>query len=398
MKKYTLLGLIALALVASGQAKAEDRYVGGGFELSGHVDVVTAYQHSDKDAAAAGNLGGAIGEFRGNNGGRDGDDYETMIDSVELDIAKTFGEHIRLRADIDFASVNQSGRGPSSDGATAALEQAYVTVNVPIGNGGELLVGKFNAPIGFEPVDRPALLTVTHNNLYNFITPTNLTGFDFYYAFNDLVDIHLYIVNDLNDTVWAATAAGNTITVDSAMPSFGTRLGFTWGEEGSESTVGLSIAGGPEQSEAANQEGENQHWDYLGDVDFSLQVTDALLIGGEGGFRQSNLDDDDRAALLAAGITDDANSKIFGGMLLLDYRFSEAWAGTFRYDYVYDVNPAAQFTGVDEQIHGFTLAARYQITDGALFKMEYKFEFADPAGNANNSDYHSVAAEFAYTF
>ena len=45
-----------------------------------------------------------------------------------------------------------------------------------------------------------------------------------------------------------------------------------------------------------------------------------------------------------------------------------------------------------------TLGAGYQIADGAKMKLEYRFDFAAVAGPAFNSDYHSVLAEFDYSF
>ena len=379
MKRTLYISLAALLCVA-GQANAEGGSVAGGFEASGHVDVVAAYQHSDVDAAAASNFGGAAGEFLGNNGGANGDTFGFFIDSVELDIAKSFGENIRLRADIDFGAFPESSPAqPATGGTIVNLEQAYATTNIGAGNGGEFLVGKFNAPIGFEPVDRTQLHTVSHGNIFNFVTPSNLTGAKIYYAFGDVVDLNVYVVNSLSS---------NLVTVDSALPSVGGRLGFTWGEEGDESTLGISAAAGPEQNDgAAVPVSQNAHWDLLGDIDFAFQVTENLLIGGEGVYRQRN----------ALDATVD-NAKVLGGELLLNYAFSEVWDGTFRYDYLNDVDDDTPFFAATAQtIHAWTLAAGYQIADGAKFKLEYKFEFVDPQGG-NKSDYHAVAVEYAYNF
>lgn len=394
MKKSLLLSVAALSLTVGSVALADDAYVAGGFEASGHVNVVAGWSHSDKDAQFAGNFGSAMGEFLGNNGGNDDDTFAFLIDEVELDISKTFGENVRLRADIEFSPVEDGGAPGAlnvTESSVANLEQAYVTVNVPVGDGAELLFGKFNVPIGFESVDRNELLTVSHSNVYNFLTPTNATGAKFYVAFNDLVDLSLYVVNDLNRDGFSDIVNG---VGDSAIPSVGGRLGFNWGEEGSESTVGLSAAAGPEQPQ------QNAHWDYLADIDFSLHVTDALLIGGEAIYRQSNR--------TVAESTVDANDyKAYGAQLLFNYQFSDVWDGTLRFDYIHDMNAraaaaaglgGARFSGVDEQIMAGTVVAGYQITDGAKFKLEYKFEYADPQGTANNSDYHSVVGMFAYNF
>lgn len=371
MKKL-YFSLAALLLIA-GQASAGEGSVAGGFEASGHVDVVVGYMHTDQDAGAVTALGGAVGEFLGGANGANDDTFQFFIDSVELDLAKSFGENIRARADIDFGTIPESGVFPAQSGAAIVnLEQAYVTTNVALGNGGEFLVGLFNAPIGFDPVDRPELHTVSHSDIFSLgIVPVNVTGAKFYYAFGDLIDLNIYVVNDLTRQGAAA---------DSVIPSGGARLGFTWGEEGSESTFGISAAAGPEQ-------GQMDDIDMLGDIDFALQVTDNLLIGGEGIYRQRNSD----------GATADA--KVLAGQLVLNYAFSEVWDGTFRYEYTHDVDDTTQFFSAvgSEQIQSATIAAGYQIADGAKFKLEYQFEFANP--NAGNSaDFHSVVAEYAYNF
>lgn len=377
MKKMIIIGGLALFLAVGTGVSAGD---GSGIETSGHVDVVSGWHHADQDAGTT--FGSAIGEFTGAPAGND-DTFQFFIDSVELDIGKTFGENIRLRADIDFVSATSSGLAPATGGVVANLEQAYVTSNIALGNGVELLVGRFNVPIGFEPVDRNELTTVSHSNIFNTslgganvgLIPINATGAKFYYA-GEQVDVHLYIVNDLND---------GGVATDSAYPSGGVRVGFNWGEEGSESTIGLSLAGGPEQPN------QNTHFDYLADIDFAVQVSDSLLIGGEALGRQRNADPNQ-------GETN--NARVFAGLLLVNYEFSEVWDGTFRADYVNvgsDAAANAEFGGVEQQVYAAAVAAGYQITDDAKFKLEYKFEYADPAAG-NKADYHSVVGEWAYNF
>src|SRR5262249_21115409 len=148
---------------------------------------------------------------------------------------------IRVRADLDFGRfLSGSGRNTQA-GSNFNLEQGYLTANVPVGKGMELLLGRFNAPIGLESVDRADNIALSFSNVYRSLRPDNLTDLKIYSAFNDHFDWSLYLVNNLADAVVPAVGA------DSAIPSYGTRFGFTWGAKDKESTIGFSYAGGPEQ-------------------------------------------------------------------------------------------------------------------------------------------------------
>jgi putative OmpL-like beta-barrel porin-2 len=417
MKK---LGIFALAaalasFTAIGSSRAAES-AAGGLEFSGNVDVVTGWQHDDGGTYdplgscpnglgglgcnaidTAGSGSGQLGDFRG-LATPNRDTFNFYLDQVELDLQKTFGENIRLRADLDFGrflsgsfNTTASGLNPTS---AFNLEQGYVTANIPVGNGMEFLIGRFNAPIGLESVDRPDNITLSFSDIYRYVRPHNVTGAKIYYAFNNWFDWSVYLVNNLSDSI--SFAAGT----DSAIPSWGTRFGFTWGAEGQKSTLGLSYAGGPEQNN------NNAHLTHILDLDFLLHVTKNFRIGGEGIYRQDNV----VAAL--EGLT--PNSKAIGGQLVLAYAPSETWDFFFRYDYLHDINPTAAYTGVDQQINAFSVGTTYQITDGAKMKLEYRLDLHNYATNQGlpgilavppavtladtSSIQNAFSAEFAYNF
>ncbi len=425
MKKLALSAMvIATALVGAGSLQAGDKgSAAGGLELSGNVDVVTGWQHDSKnsqgllnsinDADNATLLGeGQLGDFRG-QGAAYRDTFNFYIDQVELDINKTFGENIRIRADLDFGR-NLSGSQRNTGGQNFNLEQGYVTANIPVGNGLEFLVGRFNAPIGLEAVDRANNIALSYTNLYRYVRPHNVTGMKLYYAFNDLFDWHIYAVNNLYDQIGRTGVSAVAVppaAVDTPIPSFGTRFGFTWGEKGKESTVGLSYAGGPEGGAIGIN--AMRHFTNIADLDFSFHATDNFIIAGEGIFRQDNIG----GACVPGGINSAAvntrNCRAFGGNLLLAYNFSETWGMYFRYDYLYDrsgnyINPAnmaATATKLSRQIHDFSLGASYQITEGAKMKMEYRLDMGlipaggIAAGSASAKSWNNAfALEFAYNF
>jgi len=419
MKKIALAaGLLMMSLSLPSHAEESKA---GGLEFSGNVDVVTGWQHDDRASfsptlAVPGGFvafpgSGLLGDFRGANA-PSRDTFNFYIDQVELDLNKSFGDRIRLRVDLDFGRVlSGSTRVTESPPAFANfgnpfpnnfnLEQAYVTVGIP-GNG-ELLFGRFNAPIGYYVVDRADNPTISFSNIYEFVSPTNVTGMKAYWAFNDNIDLHVYLVNQLYDCLFTVGCLSGPsvpgVSGDSAIPSWGMRLGYNWGSEKSKSTVGISYAGGPEQP------GHNAHLTHMFDLDFALHPTENLLIAGEGIYYQQDLSPQ-QVAVLGAGAP---NNKFFGGLLVLDYSLSDIWDVFFSYGYVHDLQGA--LTGIDQQINNFVIGAGYQITDDAKLKLEYRADLhhysqaaaasgaASFGTNGNQTALsNAVAAEFAYRF
>lgn len=394
MKKL-IIAVLALGLIGMFSATANADYVGGGFEASGSVMAGVGYQHfnskvqteiatNDQEASTSGVIGRYIPQpALGVAPAARQDNLEFFVDSVELDIMKSFGENIRLRADLDF------GRFASGSNFGAFfLEQAYATANIPLGNGIEILFGRFNVPIGFESVDPVDNDTISKSILIRSgIRPTNSTGLKFYYAFSDLVDLHFYIVNQLTRDVY--TFKANDI------PSFGLRLGFNWGDPGMESTFGISGFAGLEHNASTKR-----NWTFAGDMDLNWWVTESFAWGMEGIFRKDNA----ISSLPVAGALN--NMFTFGGLLNLKYLFSDVWDGTLKYAMAYQnkaTNGTWDFIGgtglIGKQtVHEISLAGNYAIADGAKLKLEGRFDIVDPTGGGNTEYVYGAALAFAYDF
>lgn len=427
MKKLGLVALVATLVLSSAVSlKAADKKGSpGGLELSGNVDVVTGWQHDSKnadtfvgtngtnaivstinDADNTGLLGeGQLGDFRGLGSPRR-DTFNFYLDQVELDLNKTFGENIRLRADLDFGRF-LSGSQRVTGNNNFLLEQGYVTANIPLGNGVEFLIGRYNVPLGLESVDRAENITLSYTNLYRFIRPHNVTGAKIYYAFSDVFDLHIGVVNNLYDQIFGTPAgsAGNNFRNDTPVPSYHARFGFTWGEKGKEHVVGLSYAGGPEGvvphlvGGTLVSQNLERHFTHIADIDYSFHVTDAFVIAGEAIYRQDNKNGGACNSLTK-------NCKSWAAQATFAYNFNETWNGYFRYEYLHDFQ--GNYTNVDQQIHAFSLGAGYQIADGAKMKLEYQLDLGLPARNIAKQTAYSTygrtywnnafALEFAYNF
>lgn len=367
-----LVSAIAVALVGAaltGSARAEDS---SGLEISGNITSVTGWQRSTQNGTTArtplGNAG-LLGDNLAAIGGSGTDTFGFYVDQVEVDLAKSFGENIRVRADLDFSPA-----GPGS--GAEIVEQAYTTANIPAGNGIELLVGRFNSGIGLDPIDRNELRTVSFSMPHRVLLPHNLTGARLGYDWSENTRLEFYIVNDLSD---------NLSSTD--VPSLGMNLSYAWGEEGNKSWVKFSGAAGPEK---ATKKG----YTFLTDLSASWAVSDAFRLGIEGDYRQ----DDGTAG---------ANAKNFAGALSGTYAFSDVWDGTLRYSFVKQ-SKAVSGVAANEVVgsaglgyigynHEFVLATGYQITDGARFVLEGRGDLAKATGVTSGLGY-GLGAKFAYSF
>ncbi len=417
--KALLVGMLALTL--SSPAFAAES-AAGGLEFSGNTSILAGWQQDDSGAltdpltGTGITLGGMFALVRGPRV-MDRTTFNFYLDQFEVDLNKSFGENIRIRADLDFGRA-LSGSIRSTEGSNFVLEQGYVTAGIL---GGEFLIGRFNAPIGYYVVDRAFNPTVSFSNIYIYLTPTNVTGAKMYWSFNDWLDLNLYVINQMFDCLFVAgclvgpstkpgpinpgtvLATNPTGSADSAIPSWGMRLGFNWGEEDTASTVGISYMGGPEQP------GNNLHLDHMFDLDFAIKLTENLLVAGEGIYYQRN----NIPGQLGP------NAKFAGGLLVIDWAASEIWDLFASYGYVHDFQGVV--TGADMQVHNFVLGFGYQITEGAKFKFEgradyflyaatqgvrTKFAQAIAAGGPvfpvavpdTNSWSFGAGGEFAYTF
>lgn len=382
MRKLLATAVILVTTIVAANVRAED---GSGLEISGNITNVGGWQRGAK-SLPAGNHAGILNDGFAQPTNKK-NDFAIVNDQVELDLAKSFGENIRARADLDFSAHNGT--------LHPIAEQAYVTANIPAGNGWELLAGRFNSGIGLDPVDRNELSTVSYSIVHRTLLPHNLTGARLGYNFNEATRAEFFVVNNLRDaapgttvvTGSGATAAGS----DTAIPGLGLNVVYSWGEEGNNSWVKLNAAASPETA-------SRKPWSALADLSASLAVNEALKVGLEGVYRQD-------------GVVATNDSRFFGGQAKATYAFSDVWDGTLRYSIVHDrqgpgavatVNPLG-LTGFNGTTggtaHQISLATGYAIADGARFVLEGNVDMSKARGTGTTTSYAmGVAGMFAYSF
>lgn len=411
MRKFTMMAL-ALAVVGASVAAHADEYVKGGFEMGGAVNAGLGFQYNNTNsqsgtatatfggAAGTGNQygpigAGPLGEFTQYNtapGGAYGKmSFEFYSDGVQLNLSKSFGENIRSRVDLVFGSANY---GSSSVTLAPAIAQAYVTANIPAGNGMEFLAGHFFSPFGYEKTFRNENNTVTHSVVWA-LRPTNFTGLKFYYSFTDLIDLHVYGYNNMRDNLGASFSKD--------MPGYGVTLGFNWGDEGKKSRVDVTALAGPEST--GNLTGglsdKMGNWTYMGDVSWNWHINDSFTFGGEGLYR------------IDGANTGTPKSKVMAVVGDLNYAFTDVWDGTLKLAYAHQ-NDVTATAGSIEALSGAllstggaglrtnvmqgSLATQYQIADGAKLQAEFRLDYAKATGGAGKTMNYGPILNFAYAF
>jgi len=90
---------------------------------------------------------------------------------------------------------NYNGQGNSN---ALFLEQAYVNLRAPVGNGWDFKVGKFVTILGYEVIERPANMNITYGQLWQNAFPLTYVGVLSSYRFDDYLDGKLGVVNGSN--------------------------------------------------------------------------------------------------------------------------------------------------------------------------------------------------------
>ena len=94
------------------------------------------------------------------------------------------------------------------------LEQAYVAIRAPVGNGWDFKVGKFVSTLGYEVIERPANMNITYGLLFQNAYPLWYTGVLSSYRFDDYLDAKLGVVNGSNsDNNTTVNANGDAVAV-----------------------------------------------------------------------------------------------------------------------------------------------------------------------------------------
>ena len=217
-----LVALASLSLADSGpdaSAKDTKKMVQNNFvetaqrgvKLSGYVDAGYSYNFTGNSQSSS-TVNGRFGSDTAQRG-----DFNLYAVKLALEKALTsenkaqagFRTDVMIGEDAAFlANRDQNGGGVGNNDQNSNqlfLEQAYVSIRAPVGNGWDFKVGKFVSILGYEVIERPANMNVTYGLLWQQF-PLYYTGVLSSYKFDDYLDGKLGVVNGSNSDNNTTTA------------------------------------------------------------------------------------------------------------------------------------------------------------------------------------------------
>jgi hypothetical protein len=292
-----------------------------------------------------------------------------------------------FRADVKIGedAQNLSANGTAGTSDTISLDQAYVIVRAPIGNGLDITAGKFASLLGYEVDDRPANLNITFGYDYFFQT-THQTGVKLYYPVNDIIELQ--------------AAVSNGSGIDTNSNNFG---GLTNGNSsdayGATGTINIKAPGG------------NANW-FNGIYVASGSANDGLSSGTLPNGSNSDATvlwnswgnwapkfANDKLLLGFSNTIGGSDYTFWNASLYAKYQFTDIFSLASRTSYLHSVDndgaTGLTFVPINGDIYSYTLTAGFNLLENLLVRAEYRIDLAD---ESTNGVANTVSAQVVYTF
>lgn len=262
------------------------------------------------------------------------------------------------------------------------LNQAFVTVGVPVGNGLLFTVGKFVTPIGYELINPTLNPLYSHSYLFGFAIPFTHTGVMAKYSFNENFSLTGGIVRG-----WDQSLEDNNDE-----PSYFVSAGYTWNRDDAE-PINFIVTGmtGPEQ---ANEGG---NWRSIVDVIVSTKVSDQLTVAVNGDYAY-----EEDAQLNNEGIATGKQAQWYGVAGYATYEISDMFSVSARGEWFNDHdNVRGLGTNVYEATLGVAIKpfANHEIGSHLIIRPEVRYDYAEQGiFDGGENDQLTVAADVIFTF
>ena len=322
-----------------------------------------------------------------------------------------------------------AGYNTNNNSNSLFLEQAYVAIRAPVGNGWDFKVGKFVSTMGYEVIERPANMNTTYGILFN-VMPLYYTGVLSSYRFDDYLDGKLGVVNgsnsDNNTTLnpnagdGVALLASLNVTAPSGNANWSNNFQYSSGYDNNTSTgsTNSSLTSSSQPARANNGDISAYMLLYNSWGNWSPKFAeDKLLLAFNAVF--GNLSGS------AESQTSNINTHWYGAGAYAKYQFNDWFSLSSRGEYLGSNNdavigyvgastttntpeannPTRHVTGVN--LWEYTLTAGFNVIDNLLIRAEYRLDWgsnlyqvqngaAQPEGQ--NGPAHYAGAEVVYSF
>jgi hypothetical protein len=394
-----------------------------GIKLSGYVDA--GYSYNFTGSGNQSNVGARFGSDTAQRG-----DFNLYAVKIALEKALTsenkaqagFRTDVMIGEDASYF-INRTAGGVSNtnnNSNSLFLEQAYVSIRAPVGNGWDFKVGKFASILGYEVMERPANMNTTFGLLFN-VMPLYYTGVLSSYKFDDYLDAKLGVVNgsntDNNTTTnpngsdGCAVLAALNVTAPGGNANWSNNFQYSTGIDNntSVSSSNTSLATTATASDGnVNVSAYTLIYNTWGNwapkfADDKLLFAFNALLGNSSGS--------------ASGGIGNINSTWYGAGAYAKYQFNDWFSLCSRGEYLGSNNslvtgnngsattPSGTGTyATGESNWEYTITAGFNVIDNLLIRAEYRLDWGSSIyNNANattNSDgpAHYAGAEVVYSF
>ena len=229
-----------------------------GIKLSGYVDAGYSYNF-------AGGGNGSIVNSRVQSDSAQKGDFNLYAVKIALEKAMTSENKAQagFRVDVMIGEDAKYLANPSVQSNTAQdsnylfLEQAYVQLRAPVGNGWDFKVGKFASILGYEVMERPANMNITYGLLYNQF-PFWYTGVLSSYKFDEYLDGKLGVANGANsDNNTTTSGNGDGVALLAALNVTAPGGNANWSHNFEYSTASENSTGNPTAGSSAAATSQN---------------------------------------------------------------------------------------------------------------------------------------------
>jgi hypothetical protein len=396
-----------------------------GVKLSGYIDSGYSYNFT-----GSGNQSQVNGRFGSDTAQRG--DFNLYAAKIAIEKALTsankaqagFRTDIMLGEDASYFLNRTAGAtgNTNNNSNSLFLEQAYVEIRAPVGNGWDFKVGKFVSILGYEVMERPANMNTTFGLLFN-VMPLYYTGVLSSYKFDDYLDGKLGVVNgsnsDNNTTTnpngsdGVALLAALNVTAPGGNANWSNNFQYSTGNDNNTSvstqntSLNTSTATAPANVSAYtviyNSWG---NWAPKFANDKLLLAFNALLGNTSGS-----------ASIVGAPNSASVSSTWYGAGAYAKYQFNDWFSLCSRGEYLGSNNSTAfgnqgsnntatsHVTG--DNLWEYTLTAGFNVIDNLLIRAEYRMDWGSniyntASGNQNGSQSGGPAyyagAEVVYSF
>jgi len=391
-----------------------------GIKLSGYVDAGYSYNFTGA-ANGTSDVTGRMGTDTAAKG-----DFNLYAVKLALEKALTsenkaqagFRTDVMIGEDANYLINRQNntttGTTSNSNQNSNALflEQAYVSIRAPVGNGWDFKVGKFVSILGYEVIERPANMNVTYGLLWQQM-PLFYTGVLSSYKFDDYLDAKLGVVNgSQTDNNTSTSGAGDGCAVLAALnvtaPGGNANWSnnFQYSSNNDNNTWQGNTTSSTSTAEENGSSGTGYTFIYNSWGNWAPKfANDKLLFAFN--------------ALLGTSSTNNGNpsqpgTTWFGAGAYAKYQFNDWFSLCSRGEYLGGNNPekiynTAQPNNDTLALWEYTLTAGFNVIDNLLIRAEYRLDWGNSsvnnfntggagADNTSSGPAHYAGAEVVYSF